>query len=99
LTGNLTQRHLVDLAVNEHGFVLSGGKLDPLLFKIEDGLVTFRLTNDANVLEGKGKIIGNNHIEGDMKVGRIDGELVEGRFTLELESPDTSKSGRPSRPR
>ncbi|MEM7474185.1 MAG: hypothetical protein AAF483_04275 [Planctomycetota bacterium] len=79
----LTQGAMVDLEIIEGGFVLSGGKLDPLTWEVEDESASFAIENDANVMSGSGKVTSNNSIEGTMKQGPI-----EGTFTLQLQSTD-----------
>jgi hypothetical protein len=82
---NLAQAAIVDLKTRDHGFLLSGGKLDPLEWTVDGVVASFRIENDANVMEGKGKVTRDNYVEGTMKQGP-----VAGTFTLELQSTSES---------
>jgi len=41
---------MIDLAVTDDGFVLSGGNLDPLEWKVDGSTAAFKIENDANVM-------------------------------------------------
>ncbi len=80
---NFTQGMLVDLEVIEKGFVLSGGKLDPLKWTVDGDSVAFSISNDANSLSGNGKVTRNNFAKGSMNQGPS-----KGTFTLELQATE-----------
>jgi hypothetical protein len=43
---------------------------------------SFQLKNEANELEGQGKVTNDNTVEGTMKQGTRNGAAIEGSFTL-----------------